>query len=125
MCADSLDSCYVDYLGHGFMLGQRRDAIERLTIASSLPVCLELLTVKRGPLPDESKRPVRQRSAQDLQRLDCDRRIPTGIQGMEMRDAVLGVLHRDRYPIELADPRHADIVQVRPDEPEVLSVNRC
>jgi len=27
---------------------------------------------------------------------------------------VLGVVHRDRYPVELADPRHAEIV---PDSP--------
>ena len=48
--SDDFDRGHVHELGHDPMLGQRRDALERLIISSSLPVGLQLRTMKRGPL---------------------------------------------------------------------------
>jgi hypothetical protein len=110
------------------MLRKRGDAIEWLTVSGSLPVCLEFLTVERGPFPNEAKRTVGQRPAQELERLDCDRRVATGVQGMEVRDTMLGVVHRDRDSVELADPRHTVIVPGKADasRPEFeIAATRC
>jgi hypothetical protein len=78
--------------------------------------------MERRPFSYEPERAVRQRPTQNLKRLDRDRRIPTGIQRVEVRDAMFGVVHRDHDPIELADPRHPEIVHGEPDERETTEM---
>ena len=100
------------------MLRQWWDAIERLTVPRALPVRLELCTMECCPFPHEAERPVWQRPAENLQGLDRYRCIPTGVQRVKMRDAMFCVVHRDRDSVELADPRHPEIVHDKPDEHE-------
>jgi hypothetical protein len=42
------------------MLRERRNALERLTVPSALPVCFEFGAMQSRPLPDESQRAVGQ-----------------------------------------------------------------
>src|SRR3954452_20107251 len=51
----------------------------------------------------------------DLAGLDRDHDGLAGIRRVEVRHAVLAVVHRDDDPVELADPRHAPIVAFRAD----------
>ena len=47
--------------------------------------------------------------------LDRDDDRLTGVGRVEMRHAMLSVIHRDDDPVELADPRHLRIVSSRAD----------
>lgn len=51
MVADDLDGGDVNKLSHVLMRRERRDALERLTVSSAVPVRLEFGAMERGPAP--------------------------------------------------------------------------
>ena len=106
MVSDDLDRRHVNEFSHAPMLRERRDPLERLPVSRAVPVRLEFCSIERGPLPNEPQRAVGQRTRENVEGFDRDRCVLTRVEGVEVRDAVLRVIHRDGDPVELADPRH-------------------
>jgi hypothetical protein len=98
------------------MLGERVDLGQGLERLSEFPVLGELDRVQRRPFAHQPQRSRRQRPIDDFGRVEPDLRDVLAVLGVKMGRGVIGSVHVDDDPIELADPRHQAIVSNRPDD---------
>mgnify|MGYP007135470171 CR=1 FL=1 len=62
--------------------------------------------MKLRPCENQSQLPLSQAAVDHLDLLDPDSRAPISVPGMEVRAAMVVVVHRDRDPEKAADSRH-------------------
>src|SRR5262249_42376071 len=84
---------------------QGLDSLKVTPFPSSRPVLDELVAMQRRPSADEAQDAGRQFASQQPA-LDGERGLATTARGMEVRRAVLVVVHRDHDSVELRDARH-------------------
>ena len=63
--------------------------------------------VQFTPLPDQSQGAPRKAALEHAPRPDCDLRFMRTLDRMKVRGRVISVVHVDRDPVEVGDPRHA------------------
>jgi hypothetical protein len=116
MMSQRLDGCDVYEISHvsnaTAAAGSVRAVVLRVPVPSPLRARADAARPTRGRVGAPG-RAVSQRGCR-VSRLRS-RRLP-GIEGVEVRHAVLRVVHRDDDSVEAADPRHSTIFRVLPDD---------
>jgi hypothetical protein len=81
--------------------------------------------MKAGPLADELEGAGREAAHQYIAALDRDHGMVLGVSSMEVRRLVIVEVHRDRDPVEEADPGHRAIMGGAADEPGSRRLRRA
>jgi hypothetical protein len=77
---------------HELLLVERRDTLQRLVAFCSQPIVPQFLAVDNRPLNDQRKSATRERSFEDVHRLDPDDGFIASVDSMKVRRGVVQVV---------------------------------